>query len=72
MVFDFLKVGRGEDTAAHYVVTCDFDALGRISDAAVALACHSDVFAEVQDGVDLARAVAVVVARGKDELQAES
>jgi len=68
MVFEFLKVGRGEDTAAHYVVTCDFDALGRVSDAAVALACHSDVFAEVKDGVDLARAVADVITRGKEEL----
>ncbi len=68
MVFDLLKVGRGEDSAAHYVVTCDFEALGRVSDAAVFMACQSNVLAEVRDGVDLTRAVADVIARGKDEL----
>lgn len=71
MQFDLLKVARGEDTQAHYVITCDFDALSRIADAGTALACHSDVFAEVQDGVDLSRAANVVISRGKDELQAE-
>ena len=72
MVFDLLKVGRGEDTSAHYVVTCDFEVLGRISDAAVALACHSDSFAEVKDGVDLARVVEEVIRRGKEDLQSQT
>ncbi len=71
MVFELLKVGRGQDTAAHYVVTCDFEALGRVSDAATFLACQSNVLAEVRDGVDLLRAVAEVIARGKKDLRAE-
>ncbi len=72
MVFDLLKAGKGDDTSAHYVVTCDFAALSRISDAATFMATKSETFAEVRDGVDLARAVAEVIARGKDELKAGS
>lgn len=68
MILDLLKVGCGEDTVAHYVITCDFDTLGRISDAAVFMAERSNAFPEVRDGVDLSRAVADVIARGKDEL----
>jgi hypothetical protein len=70
MILDLLKVGKGEDTAAHYVVTCDLEALGRISDAAVFMAERSTAFPEVRDGVELTRAVADVIARGKDELAA--
>ncbi len=69
MVFDLLKVARGENASVHYVVTCDSEVLGRISDAAEAMACRSESFIKVRDGVDLSRAVAEVMRRGKEELQ---
>ncbi len=68
MILDFLKVGKDKDTMAHYVVTLDLEALGRISDGAVFMAERSNAFPAVRDGVDLARAVADVIAQGKDEL----
>ena len=72
MVFDLLKVGRGEDTSAHYVVTLDLETLGVISDAAVFMACRSEKIAEVTGGVDLVRVVTAVIAKGKDELRSGS
>ena len=68
MVFDLLKVGRGEDTMAHYVVTCDLEALGRVTDALTFLVCHSNTLPEIVGCVDTLRAVSKVVTDGKDEL----
>ncbi len=70
IIFDLLKAGRGEGPTAapHYVITTDFETLGRIKEAATFMATNAQTFPEIRDSVEIVAAIDKSIAEAKAQL----